>query len=246
MKRLGLFIILLIATALNQAASQQNVLDPPKEALTRYVCFQIYWEWNQYEQGSALPIKIKTDGKEFRIWLNKSNFNRTTASWFFTGKTVNGRAVIVSSRGYNDQQKEIAAFKADREYFESGEVFNSTITISNDCSPKYDSTDAHKELMLATVVETMREQLHAIKGTLNDTITIANFNVDYPKTYVLVEPADRFLHIVTLHNETDYDSKEFEEQGGYPYGQRDINSVSKTLIAKIRKNGIVKTIDLKK
>jgi hypothetical protein len=73
------------------------------------------------------------------------------------------------------------------------------------------------------------------------TLIIADFNIDYPYTYIMVEPVNE-VYRVTLHDPQNYDSDEYEREGEYPFGEE--YSVSKELLEKIHKHGIIRKITL--
>ena len=71
-------------------------------------------------------------------------------------------------------------------------------------------------------------------------LIIADFNIDYPYTYVIVEP-DLKDFLVTLHDIQDYDSEAFEREGSYPFNV--LYEISDQIEKKIREHGII--IDVK-
>jgi hypothetical protein len=77
-------------------------------------------------------------------------------------------------------------------------------------------------------------------------IIIADFNVDYPSTYVLIEQ-ENLLYDIALHDVADakaYDDKGFEKAGYYPVGIWDPSEPSALLKSRIKKHGIVKEVDI--
>jgi hypothetical protein len=133
--------------------------------------------------------------------------------------------------------------------FSIGRLSEDAITIPTDCNPRYDPPTPRKQRMLETVINTLQKHLSVFmrsgvsKYQSQITLTIADFNVDYPSTYILVEPPGH-LFTVTLHNPQDYDSDLYEREGEYPLREVRVKPHHKDLLEKIRKHGIVRKVTL--
>jgi hypothetical protein len=133
--------------------------------------------------------------------------------------------------------------------FAAGPLITDTLTIPTDCTPRYEPLTRQKGRMVETVVSTLQKRLSAWmqRGIATYprevTLNIADFNVDYPSTYILVEPPVE-LYTATLHKVSDYDSDEYERDGEYPLGEIRMKPHMKDLLEKIRKHGIVRKIVL--
>jgi len=238
-----------------------------KNAVVRYSCFQVYWHgWNR-KQGTPLPLQlriegdehlslpyeIKADGKRFIAWIKGVEFHRgNRIDQFLTGRVSNDSAAIILSEGYNaDLRPPVPGHAENRSRFKGSQVITDTLTIPTDCTPRYDSPTPQKERMLRAVVTTMEKRLSSFVRTgaaqypKEVTLIIADFNVDYPSTYILVDlPGELYTYSVTLHDPQDYDSDQYEREGEYPFGNIRIKPEHKELLAKIRKHGIVRKIIL--
>ncbi|MCX5805762.1 MAG: hypothetical protein NT010_06810 [Proteobacteria bacterium] len=219
-----------------------------KEALIRWLCWDKYWGWGPYEQGITVPIEIKIDKESFYVWINdlltKPDFH---VAGFYTGRIKDGQGAVMSCEGYSIPYN----IKPDKKrYFETGQVIKDNITIPKDCSPCYDPPSPQKELMFRMLVKTMKNELSQLaRMGLSESpkkifLTIANFNIDYPSTYVLAEPLGAIYRVVfhSTMNVQEYDDNFFEKLGGYPIGE--MYDPSHDLIAKIRKHGITREIIL--
>jgi hypothetical protein len=256
-KKLILFslMILCAATSLTVSVSDSAVdsqISVIKQALQRYFCYLVYWEGQEYRLGTPLPIKVTTDGEKFYAWIDDLVVApKTQLSYFTQGKIKQTTAAVILGRGYNVAlSPSMKNYAEDRDHFVSANVLKDSLSLPADCTPLYDSLMPFKERMLETVVSTMQKRLSAFaqrgiaKYPKEVTLIIADFNVDYPSTYVLVEPPDNSIYSVTLHNVQDYDSVAWEREGEYPLGGISMQSHHKPLLEKIRKHGIVRKIVL--
>jgi len=247
-----------------QPTSQPSNAQIPtvKDALRRYLCFEVYWYgWNR-NQSVPLPLRVKVEGGKFFAWIEAAEVSQgDQVDLFIVGRLKGDSAAVVFREGYNVRLMSSApGYNKNRSIFDSADVIRDTITIPNDCVPRYDVSNSQKERMLNTVVSTMEKHLSWLvrerraNFSRDVTLIIANFNVDYPETWVLVEPSDsqQFssskpadLYSVTLHDPQDYDSDKYEVQGEYPSAYVPIKPYHKAIIDKVRKHGIVRKIVFK-
>lgn len=257
MKKILCSTLLVLLSAVSYAAEPivaSVQLVPIKEALTRYLCYQIYWQGQNYRSGVSVPLEIKIRQDKFLAWGDSLQLTkRDRISNFFIGRMKEGRGAVILMRGYNlNLSPQVPGYAEDRDHFRV-DTIKDALTVPTDCTPRYDPSTLQKERMVDTIVSTLQNQLSSLvrsgaaKYPKEVKLIIADFNVDYPETYVLVEPANNFagdLYTVTLHDPKDYDSGEYERDGEYPLGQKTVKPYLKPLLKKIRKHGIAKKITI--
>jgi len=232
-----------------EATRPEDALGAIQQALTRYLCHEVYWPGQPHRLGIPLPLKITIQETQFWAWIKELQvIKRARMDFFFLGRLKDGKAVVAYPWGYNVALlPQSPHYLADRRRFESGPVLTTTLTLPTDCTPQYDPPTPQKERMLEAIVNTMQQKLSRwvkqgiAKYPREVTLTIANFNVDSPWTYVLIK-SSRKLYTVTLHDLDDDDP----EQAGQEYFIKDfsIRPIDKPLLAKIRKHGITRKIVL--
>lgn len=217
-----------------------------KNAMVKSLCYDVYWAggWGHgehYQRGVQLPFKIVIEGEKFYARVDPIGFvgkDRQPARATRIGIDRDGRTVVISN--YEKDMEQI---------FSGSSLIEDALVIPTDCTPHYDPPTPQKERMLQTVVSTMQKQLSsfvrmgAATYPQKVTLTIADFNIDYPSTYILVEPPGH-LYTVTLHNPQNYESDEYEREGEYPLGEIQVKPHLKPLLAKIRKHGVIREIVL--
>jgi len=186
-----------------------------------------------------LPLKLWIDGNKFFALIDPIGFvgkRRKPIQAKRFGIDNGDRAVVTSAY----------APKLEQSILTKQPIID-TLVIPKDCTPNYDPASPKKEIMLKTVVGTIQIKLSNFvrqgiaKYPRNLTILIADFNVDYPSTYVRVEGINE-VYSVTLHDFENYDSDQFEREGEYPFGE--VYNKSKELLAKIHKHGIRREITI--
>ncbi len=245
-----------------------------KDALTRSLCFQKYWLGWGWEDGATVPLAIKFEGKKFYVWANDlpsvgeddylvnvfingmmfsvdpadrpQKEKRVHFAAFFEGRIKDGKGVIAKYEGFNlAAGRPFPQIREFKERFVSGYIMKDMLTIPSDCTPRYDPPTPQKELMVKTVVSTMKMLLNGYsrdgisKYPPEVKIVIADFNTDYPYTYVLVEPAKE-LYTVVFHDPEDYDNDEYGRDGEYGTGEE--YHLYTYILTQIRENGIVRKI----
>jgi hypothetical protein len=242
---------LLLINISNDVSCADNQTTSIKEALKRLLCYEGYWHRApEIISGATLPLEIKIEGDNFFIWINKLKYKgkyMQNMEGYYWGQMKNGMAGISRSELHPiDLMPSIQQDKY-RHQFETGIVIKDTLIMPKDCTPIYEPTTPKKELMLQTVVSTMQKQLSDFlrmgiaKYPKEVTIIIADFNIDYPYTFVWVEYTKN-LFIVTLHDPNDYFSDKDERDGEYPFGEE--YNKPKSLLEKVRKHGIIRKIVL--
>lgn len=247
--RIILCVVLFLSFQTISFATERNVdqLTAAKDALSRYICFEVYWWGRNYPVG-PLPLQVKINQRRFLAWVEDIEASpRIQVIGFYTGRLKDGRGAVISMSGHNAKLS-----PPDRTEYEAvaGDPIADTLTVPTDCTPTYDPITPQKERMLETVVSTLRIRLSSFvrngvaKYPKEVTLTIADFNVDYFETYILVDPPNDLageLYTVNLHDPTNYDGDEYERDGEYPFGVR---RLSERLVEKIRRHGIIRKIRL--
>lgn len=243
--------LLLIFTALvNRGfATEEGQIVSIKEAVNRWLCYEVYWGEASHRLGKTYPLFIRLEGEKFFALANDLEpILRDPTAGFYIGRLRNGKAAVISGERYNVKlNPPLPSYLKAQRLFESQSIIKTTFTMPPDCTPKYDSVTPQKELMINTVVKTMQKNLNMFvsmgiaKYPKEVTLIIADFNIDYPYTFVLVEQTKE-VYIVTLHDTQNYDSDEFELEGQYPFGQ--VYDKWNGLLEKISKHSIFRKIIL--
>lgn len=229
-------VALMLLVATSSAGERQVALI--KAAVIRYICFDEYWGGDAlYKRDKPLTMRVIIDGNNFYSKAEDAySFHGNIIPMYQIGVLKPDKAVVTHN------------FEMDmKKRFAEGPVITTTLALPADCTPKYDPTTPKKELMLRTVVRTVQDHLddwakkNIAKYPRDLTLVVADFNVDYPRTYILVEQTNK-VYRVSLHNPQDYDSDEYEREGYYPFGEQ--YNPAKSLIEKIRRHGIRKEIIL--
>ena len=215
-----------------------------KDAVSKWLCFDKYWCWGPYELGKILQITIKIDGDKFYVWIDDLYISdKVRMVGYYEGRTKDGQTAVVLREAFDSNFKSAYLYSTRNSIFIGGSVIKTNLSIPMDCTPHYDNTTKDKELMIATIVNTIKNRLNHpmhINGTDNDAkreIIIADFNVDYPWTSVFVESTNT-VYDVTLHDLDDYFGHMFEKEGFYPVGIN--NEPTELLIDRIKKHGIIR------
>jgi len=244
----GLLISFLITACLASFGASSEYLkehgDEIKKALLRRICYDSYWQGENILLRRTVPIETVVEGDRFFVRINDLRVVRgSNMVGFYQGIIRDGKAFVSLVEEWNIRIAPSGPYGKNWKHSGAGRVISNSLLLPNDCTPKYDPSSARKEAMLRTVVNTMKFGLHFMPGQslpghpVEFTLTIANFNVDYPYTYVLVEPSREFFR-VRLHDFSDSESGEYEKEGQYPYEQI-YEKVSQELVQKVREHGIV-------
>lgn len=242
-----LLIAFLIAVGSNIALAD-NQITQIKEALIRWLCYEVYWSAGTPSTSileKTLPFEIKTEADKFYVWVNDLDVTESHhMAGFYWGRIKNGEGAIIMREAYNiNLIPPLPSHQKNRRYFESGDVVKDNLTMPADCTPRYDPMTAQKELILNTIISSMKKTFSRWMQTgiatypHEITLVISDFNIDYPWVFVLVEDNNK-LYRVTLHDPQDYDKIEDEYLFDEEYNK------SNELLTKIRKHGIIRKITL--
>ncbi len=200
-----------------------------------------------------VELEIKFEGEKFYVWTNDlptREFDHLLLHFtnFYVGRLKDGKGAITFVDSHNNELPGLPPqMREYRRHFESGAIAKDTLTVPADCTPRYDPATPKKELMVKTVESTMQKLLnhYASRGLAKYPkevkIIIADFNMDYPFTYVIVEPV-REVYRITLHDWDNYDSDEYERDEEYPTGEATMKSISDEGLAEMRNHGIIRKI----
>jgi hypothetical protein len=243
------FIILLCMLPICRHADADDV-SLIKQAVTRHLCHELYWDGRPYQQGIPLNVEIQQDGDHFYVWIPDAAVQYGPMTVFLTGRIASGTAAVALLRGYNSRLgPRMPGYAQDRQQFSAG-AMSDVVALPRDCTPQIAAPTPQKTRMLQAVKNTVEMEYRwlsrsgAIPAPRAFTLTIADFNVDDPWTYVLVEPGGKVLHIM-LHDPQAYDSDEYERSGEYPSGEVYRADLAK-LRARIRQHGIIHRFTVEK
>lgn len=248
------FLVLLFCWIVTGFTNAHSVLaveqvESIKEALSRIFCYEMYWEGEDYKLDIPLAIETKIEDKKFYVWINDLKVTeRSHIAGFYTGRIKDGKGAVILRYGHNLNITPLSyLYESHRDYFKSGTIIKDSLTLPTDCTPKFNPMTPQKELMIKTILSTIKKQFeHHIKIGIAKypkklTLIIADFNIDYPETYVIVKETNDIYGMV-LHKFSDYDSDEYEREGEYPSAPE--FHLSENKIEKIRKHGIIRKIVL--
>ena len=269
-----LFIFILLSLCvfnfeIVSASSHRGRVSVVKRAVSRWLCWDKYWGWGGCSLGRVVPAEIKLEKNIFYVWIdNIVVTDKVRMAAFYEGRIRNRQASVILREAFglslhrephSPMKKKKGSFQSGgqaitgpsllerrKRLFESGSIISTHISIPAYCTPHFEAATPEKELMIATVTRTVKRQLailakHSAIIPPHLNMIIANFNVDYPSTYVFVEELNQ-VYVITLHDVADYGSHAFEKTGYYPFGE--LYEPSEVLISRIKRNGIVKEINV--
>ena len=234
------------------ATSVNDQVIPVTSAIIRDICREVFWQGKQYPFGESFPLHIKIDGDNFYAWVEHLGpFQNDLFSYYYKGRIRIGDGVVVSKTGLNERLKLPPPTPWSSAQPKKSKEGISTLTLPPSCPPWRESSTSTKDRMVQTVFSTIlynvkvNESLGIVSYPRNLRIIVADFNVDYPFTYVLIED-DKFLKLIVvyLHNADDWDNEEYQ-RGPYPIVERRIGAEHKELLRKIRNYGLVRQVSLK-
>lgn len=239
----AVFVLGLICSVAAASPPSQRRIDLVKVELKRIVCFYDYWGPALFVHGSRLSVEM---------WFNRDKFDVIVSGnlaggpgigyMFLFGRIIDGKPAITGmmANATSDLTGK-DSFEGERKRLKMWEFHKDYMLMPADCTPRYDASTPKKRWMIQQIVDTIRyiytfddKRGHKISRVPVLTLIIANFNVDYPETLVLVEPFGEVFRL-TLHGPLHYD-----ERGGYTWVQ--IFHPSHDDIEAIRQNGITKRI----
>ncbi len=227
-----------------------------KEALARFICYTDFWYADMDVEGAPLDFELKFEGDKFYIWVNdeKLRSSRKGAQFIgiYEGSIKNGKGMIESGMTYNIKQSRTLPqqFAEHRRHFETGPIIKTSMVVPKDCTPRYDPMTPRKEVLIDAIAKTIQKMLrrYAAEGRRvypeRMTLLIANFNLDYQFTFVIVEPINA-VYSVALHDWDDYQGDEYGRDGEVLTGERTMDVFSKETLREVRRHGIVREITIR-
>ena len=228
-----------LSPASSSADDRTRQIELIKEAVIRYICYDEYWLGGMpYKKNEPLTMKILIfDEERFYSVVEDALYLYGIVISSYQVGLLRPDSAVVTHNFEMDMRRRLA----------EEPVITTTLTVPPDCTPRYDPPTPRKKLMLRTIVNTIYKTTRnwREKGLVDYpcelTLIIADFNIDYLYTYILVEETND-LFKVTLHNPRDYDSDEYERSGWYPRGM--VHVKPKSLLEKVRRHGIKKEINI--
>jgi hypothetical protein len=229
----------------------QGRIDLVKGALERMICYDDYWEGTIFEPGSHISLEIRFNREKFHVVVcGPLDAGPGLGYVFYTGRIKEGEAAIADMMAYTTGDvtgKDMGgpAFESERKRIETWDLHKDYMLMPIDCTPRYDASTSKKELMIQTIVNEVRHIYsddnrpgHEVSRVPELTLIIADFNIDYRNTEVIVEPFGKVLRLA-LHDPQNYDREDYEA-GGYTWVE--IYGPSHDAVKAIREHGIVKKI----
>ncbi|MBI4525849.1 MAG: hypothetical protein HY695_18790 [Deltaproteobacteria bacterium] len=237
----------------SQAAAQPWEVEAIKAALIRYLCFEVYWHGSTAKQGIALPLKLRVEenpkagpeeGKKFTAWIEELKISRgDRIGYFFTGTVKNNSAEVNTKKGFNLDVSPAPTYLQARRRFETGPAIKEILLIPTDCTPRYDPPTPKKKQMIELIMKTIKNHLSGLRQLgINNyppqvSLLIADFNEDYPYTFVLIERPHEIWE-VSLEDPNGGKSQTYRAASNPDLAE------DKQIIAKIRKHAIKRKITL--
>ena len=126
----------------SRPAVAEDRLSLVKDAMTRNLCYQDFWQGNNYNKGAVVELEIKFEGEKFYVWTNDlpaKVFVDLHFTSFYAGRLKDGKGAITFSDSHNNELPGLPPqMREYRRHFESGAIAKDTLTVPVDCAPRYD------------------------------------------------------------------------------------------------------------
>ena len=169
-----------------------------RDAVARYICFQSYWEdWNQDKAkthlfNEPLAMNIHFSGLTYVARINSFfAFNDHVWSSAYIGHVAEN-AVHVDEY-YEWDRKVPPPFDIDTKgNIRPNSTSKISVTIPNNCTPEFAPDSTEKSEMIDGILRSIQELIafrnyyHPIPESTTSRVLIANFNVDSPYTYLML------------------------------------------------------------
>jgi hypothetical protein len=214
--RLALFAVLvgnaLIAIVLADVVVGSTIqpldMSRVEEAIIQRIRFEMYW-WGRpesYRQGATLPLKVASDGRRFVAMVEDFELlpDGRSVTGYFRGVQGEKRTWIVqSSRTPVKNGTDVAngAWWRVEPDLTNPSIEGGVLTMPADGVPRTAEDGAAKERMRHALLSSVREQLSwnvARRGEKlppSVTLVVADFNVEDPTAFVLVEDQDKVYEV---------------------------------------------------
>jgi hypothetical protein len=244
-------IVVSIAVSLGSlsfaASSSKDPLVAIRNGIISDICREVFWYESPYPLGKSLPLQVKIYNGHFVAFVKRlSSFQGEPVSYYYKGLLESSKAIVTNVQAPNDRLNLSPPDFWVNVPAPPKTVFTDTVlTLPSTCPSSLEPSNPTKQKMVETVFKTVYWLLKRDKISGSPwTIFVADFNVDYPGTYVLIEGnQSRNLIYVNLHDPKDWESKEYLS-GPYLYVERRIYPNYKDWFSKIRKHAIIRKINL--
>jgi hypothetical protein len=173
-------------------------------AVQREICFETYWgNRDTYRLGQTATLTVRRQRNDMAyVWSEQLSRVPHVSAWgnFYSVFVKDGEAAVGTSNGYNLDRS------SQKPWVFDDEQQTVQIQIPADCTPHFLPETPLKTQMLDLVTSSIAKELQVFNkyngvgahysGGIR--IVIANFNTDYPETYVTI-PSIGLVFTVTLH-----------------------------------------------
>lgn len=235
------------STSASTAVSTRTVLD----AISNRICFESFW-WNRgtFRLGKTARMTVRKTGDTAYVWTTELSLVPGVHTWanFFRVFFSGDEAIAYASYGYNvDLLTNVPEVEDNRKQATEGGSETVTLQVPAGCVPKFRADSTLKQRMLATVEHTIAKQLAASNrngGTnypQSVQLVIADFNIDYPETQVLIPSTGEVFH-VAFRDAADPIGRTFMAQGEYPVAEELNHEEALAVASKILMYGLRRNI----
>ncbi len=255
LSRVDRFLLILILLFSASFYAQAKNDEPPsllliRTALNNYINYEICWAGGgphggmlyRFGKTVILSLAVSKDEKKFYVWGDDLQYSielhHPSLTDNYYGAYSNHMAAIIGMGGpFAIAPKRLVSVSAEKFDF----------TIPRQCVMTFPPS-SEKTAMVNAIVNTMtdfveqvnREEQFQYPSPLH--IVIANFDVNYPRTFVYIEETHE-VYALTLHDITNYFGDTFLKEG-YPFSLINYFSRSNPFVRKILKYGIHKEINI--
>ena len=221
---------------------------PVRDAVIRQLGVEVYW-WGRdtYRRATPLALEVVRDGPRFVARVDDLERRRdgTRVDGVLKGVTADGRAWVTTSGGTPVERGAPPPGDWWKKFWPTVEhpvVVHDTIVLPMDCTPRRAPATPSHERMLAAVVDAMREALRGDRKR-DVTLVVADFDVDQPATFVLVEGEGDPVYEVSLFDPDDRSDPRWSD-AGLLANRVEHDREAGFLRPRIRKHGLVREIAL--
>ena len=235
------------------SASAEITTESSINAIERRLCLEIFW-WGQqsFQAGGQVDVALKINQDGANAWVEGAGNSAGVSRWadfFSIVPSPAGEVRVMSSFGYNvDRMRGTSDFERRRDLVFSGDVKNVKINLPKYCSPKYAPETPLKRQMVNIIVASVKNYImYSVKfekitypEKLN--IVIANFDPDYPETFIYLPRYKRIL-VAHFYGSSPEDGSYFDDKS-YPIRDHD-GEGAVDLRDKIVRNGMREIINIR-
>ena len=253
-RRLLLTVIALVGASLTSSVSaSSNHLASIQQALLSYLNYDICWgggtpNASPLRFGESATILLSRDESEFKFFLWTDGLQQPIGkdhdhiTQIFYGMFSGADAGIANVTSYNpSRMSRLSWVREETARFSSKDVEQFTIKIPSNCAMSFPPSREKAE-MLEAIINTMNAVVSQVNRqgyshyALPAPAIVANFNVDYPRTFVYIKETGE-IYAVVLHDATNYFDNSFLTGKSYPFNVIGKYGVDNALVQKIIKYG---------